>query len=103
MRVTFIPYTRRIYFHIFPDGYRALNLWAFSPRCGCLICDSCSSGQDFAYSFLQIPPRDGHPCCSAIGSHHQGPKRTCTSKSPIRHHTWLDGACAPRAMPGAPN
>jgi len=99
--VTFIPYTRRIYSHILLDGYRALNLFAFSPRCACLICDSCPSGQDFAYSFLQIPPRDGHPCCSAIGSHHQGPKRTCTSKSPINHHSWLDGAHAPRAMPGA--
>ena len=31
-----------------------------------LICDSCTSGQGFAYSFLQIPPRDGHPCCSAM-------------------------------------
>ena len=31
-----------------------------------LICGSCSSGQGFAYSFLQIPPRDGHPCCSAM-------------------------------------
>jgi len=86
MRVTFIPYTRRIYSHTLPDGYRALNLLAFSPGCGCLICDSCSSGQDFAFSFLQIPPRDGHPCCSAIGSHHQGPKRTCTSKSTFNHH-----------------
>ena len=24
--------------------------------------DSCSSGQRFTASFLQIPPRDGHPC-----------------------------------------
>ena len=31
-----------------------------------LICGSCSSGQRFAYSFLQIPPRGGHPCCSAM-------------------------------------
>ena len=31
-----------------------------------LICGSCSSGQGFAYSFLQIPPRGGHPCCSAM-------------------------------------
>ena len=31
-----------------------------------LICDFCPSDQEFAYSFLQIPPRDGHPCCSAI-------------------------------------
>jgi len=27
-----------------------------------LLCSSCSSGQDFAVSFLQIPPPDGHPC-----------------------------------------
>ena len=26
---------------------------------------SCSSSQRFAYSFLQIPPHDGHPCRSA--------------------------------------
>ncbi len=84
MRVTFIPYTRRIYSHTLPDGYRALKRIAFSPGCGCLICDSCSSGRDFACGFLQIPPRDGHPCRPAIGSHHQGPKRTCTSKSPIQ-------------------
>jgi len=25
----------------------------------------CSSEQRFACSFLRIPPRDGHPCCSA--------------------------------------
>ena len=31
-----------------------------------LICGSCPSGQGFAYSFLQIPPRDGYPCCSAM-------------------------------------
>jgi len=27
-----------------------------------LICSFCSSGRDFAASFLQIPPRGGHPC-----------------------------------------
>ena len=31
-----------------------------------LICDFCPSDQRFAYSFLQILPRDRHPCCSAI-------------------------------------
>ena len=31
-----------------------------------LICDSCPSGQGFASDFLQIPPHDGHPCCSAM-------------------------------------
>jgi len=30
-----------------------------------LVCDFCSSGQRFAFGFLQIPPRDGHPCRSA--------------------------------------
>ena len=38
------------------------NLSAFPS----LIYGSCSSGQGFAYSFLQIPPHDGHPCCSAM-------------------------------------
>jgi hypothetical protein len=32
------------------------------PSHKCLICDFCSSGRGFAYSFLQIPPLDGHPC-----------------------------------------
>jgi len=50
---------------------------------------------------LQIPPRDGHPCRPAIGFHHQGPKRTCTSKSLLDHHSQTDGAYAPRAIPGA--
>ena len=33
-----------------------------------LICDSCSSSQRFACGFLQIPPRDGHPCRPANDS-----------------------------------
>ncbi len=33
-----------------------------------LLCDSCSSGQRFAFSFLQIPPHDGHPCPRLSGS-----------------------------------
>jgi hypothetical protein len=56
-----------------PDDYRASNLLAFSPRCGCLICASCSSGRGFACRFLQTPPRGGSPCGSANGSRHQGP------------------------------
>jgi len=28
---------------------------------GRLVCDFCSSGQCFAFGFLQIPPRGGHP------------------------------------------
>ena len=32
------------------------------PLFSCLLCDFCSSGRNFASGFLQIPPRDGHPC-----------------------------------------
>ena len=47
------------------------NFWASSltadlPAFPSLICGSCSSGQGFAYSFLQIPPHGRHPCCSAM-------------------------------------
>src|ERR1019366_1201502 len=41
------------------------------------------------FSFLQIPPRDGHPCCSANTS----PCRVCRGLSP-------PSECA---LPGAPN
>src|ERR1700758_3088621 len=48
----------------------------------------CSSEQRFACSFLQIPPRDGHPCCSANTS----PCRVCRGLTP-------PSECA---LPGAP-
>jgi len=52
-----------------------------------LICDFCSLGQRFACGFLQIPPRDGHPCRSANSS----PCRACRGLAP-------PSACA---LPGA--
>ena len=71
-------------------------------RCDRLVCDSCSSGQCFACGFLQIPPRDGHPCRPASGSPcraHRGlappshpVSTTCTGTAPVK---------ALRAMPGA--
>src|SRR6476660_5812753 len=33
-----------------------------------LVCGFCPSGQRFACGFLQIPPRDGHPCRPANDS-----------------------------------
>src|SRR5881394_3600748 len=33
-----------------------------------LVCDFCSSNQRFACGFLQIPPRDRHPCRPANDS-----------------------------------
>jgi hypothetical protein len=92
MRVTFTPPTRRIYSTTLPDDYRALKIVAFSPGWHCLLCDSCPSGRDFACGFLQIPPRDGHPCRPASGSRHQGPQGTCTPKSLGHHHNDRDSA-----------
>src|SRR2546425_4753398 len=54
-----------------------------------LICDFCSSGQRFACGFLQIPPRDGHPCRPANDS----PCR-------VRRRLSLPSECA---LPGAQN
>ena len=98
MHVTFLPYTRRIYRPTLPDGYRALKIMAFSPGWTCLVCGFCSSGRDFACGFLQIPPRDGYPCLSASGSHHQGPQGTFTPESSTDYHSQSSGADAPRAM-----
>src|SRR5688572_2764647 len=54
-----------------------------------LLCDFCSSGQRFACGFLQIPPRDGHPCRPANDS----PCR-------VRRRLSLPSECA---LPGAQN
>ena len=53
-----------------------------------LLCGFCSSGQRFACGFLQIPPRDGHPCRPANYS----PCRASRGLSPPSE----------RALPGAP-
>ncbi len=51
----------------FPYKYGTLNLIALLSNMDALY-SFCSSGQCFAFSFLQIPPHDGHPCCSANDS-----------------------------------
>ena len=45
-----------------------------------LISSFCSSGQMFAAGFLQIPPRDGHPCPWLYTSRY----RACYGLAPIR-------------------
>jgi len=72
-------------------------------HCGRLLCGFCSSGQCFAFGFLQIPPHDGHPCCSA----NRSPCRAGRGLAPPSHPvTTTATRTAPgkalRAMPGAP-
>ena len=45
-----------------PGSGRASFCLANSPALHGLICGFCSSGRDFAASFLQIPTHVGHPC-----------------------------------------
>ena len=79
---------------IYPPHLRRLDpndiglrvYWPSHPSCRRLVCGSCSSGQEFAFHFLQIPPRGGHPCGSARSSCHQGLHRDFhpTSHIPVR-------------------
>ena len=73
MRMRFHPTCPSHIQRSLPDDYRTLETFAPSSRDCCLICASCSSGRDFAYTFLQTPPRGDSPWCSAHGSRHQGP------------------------------
>lgn len=65
---TYPPHIRRSG----PDDIGLRVYWPSCPPGRRLVCGSCSSGQEFAYHFLQIPPRGGHPCGSARSSCHQG-------------------------------
>jgi len=55
---TFLPHTRRIYVRVFLDDYRASSFLALSPKRVRLLCDSCSSGREFAFSFLPASPHE---------------------------------------------
>ena len=75
---TFIPSTRHIYVPR-PVQHRTSLCSASSSGVYRLVCDFCSSGREFASSFFQIPPHDGHPCSSltvptaksVVDFHHQ--------------------------------
>ena len=64
------PRVRAPTFPLMPAAYtsalsvQVLDFESFGPliQRGCLLCGFCSSGQRFVSGFLQIPPRDGHPC-----------------------------------------
>ena len=63
------------------SGFEDIGLLTLYGR---LICDSCSSGQCFACGFLQIPPRDGHPCRPA----NRSPCRAGRGLSPPSLHCY---------------
>ena len=46
---------------------------SFTPAC------PCSSGRNFASSFLQIPPRGGHPCSWLVVGNYKPPQWTFTT------------------------
>ena len=48
------------------------------PLCPTFVCDFSSSARNFAYGFLQITSRGGHPCRSANTSYYQA----CSGLSP---------------------
>ena len=77
---------------IYVTAFRAsTGLYVYGPAHPAVppLSASCSSSQRFACGFLQIPPRDGHPCRSANTS----PCRVCRGLAP-------PSKCA---LPGAPN
>ena len=66
--------------------------WPSRPPLRRLVCDSCSSGQEFSCRFLQTPPRGGRPCVSAGSSCHQGLHRHShpASQFPVRFRSPVD-------------
>jgi hypothetical protein len=87
LRTHLLAYACRIYVAAFRARIGLCIYWPAYPAAPPLSA-SCWSGQRFAFSFLQIPPRGGHPCCSANTS----PCRVCRELS-------SPSECA---LPGAP-
>ena len=102
MRTTFplIPATSTTAPSVQVLGFEDIGLLT---RYGRLVCDFCSSGQCFAFGFLQIPPHGGHLCRSANCS----PCRASSGLSPPSHPvaTTTSGTAPVKAlctMPGTP-
>ena len=91
--MTFLPYPPHLHRAV-PDDRGLRTPTLPRPTARCLTCDSCASGQNVAFSFLQIPPHAGHPCCSARSSCHQGLQGTCplTSHFPVGVRLPVDSA-----------
>ena len=66
LRCTLFPIIYPPHLLVLPATFWTSSLLADLSVFPSLICDFCPSDRRFAYSFLQIPPHDRHPCCSAI-------------------------------------
>ena len=91
--------------HIRPDPPGDIGLRvsrAPSPRSERLLCGSCSSGQDFACSCLQTPPRDDALAVRLTVPVTRARRGLPPPSRPSRHHSETTSAVmALRAMPGA--
>jgi hypothetical protein len=79
-----------------PDSGGASFCLANSPAQNGLICGFCSSGQDFAAGFLQIPPHDGHPC---LGLTLLAVKRVADLHRRVSAHAGRTNKCCPGINP----
>lgn len=91
--------------HIRPDPPGDIGLRVSvppRPGSGRLLCGSCSSGQDFAYSCLQTPSRDDALAVRLTVPVTRARRGLPPPSRPSRHHSETTSAVmALRAMPGA--
>ena len=99
--VTLIPAASTSAVSVQVPGFEDNGLLTHGDR---LVCDSCSSGQCFAFGFLQIPTHDGHPCRSANRSPCRAGRGLSPPSRPGRppQRAGTAPVKALRAMPGAP-
>ncbi len=79
--MTFAPSTRRIYVRSVRMAIGLQVIVPPRPPRGRLLCDSCSSGQSFAYGFLPASPREATVAVQLGVPSHRGPQGTLTPKS----------------------
>ena len=94
LRCTLFPLIHLPHLLVLPATFWTSSFLADLSEFPSLICGSCPSGQGFAYSFLQIPPRDGHPCCSAM---YFVVAYAYSGLSPVRARPWRANQKSPAA------
>ncbi len=102
--MTFTPSTRRIYDRSVRVAIGLRVPTPPRPPSDRLLCDSCSSGQSFAFSFLPAAPHRTTLAVQLGVPSHRGPQGTFTPKSLpewLSPHGYSPAITAGRAMPGA--